>query len=293
MGLNDVLRFFQSNAEIFIFLLSVKFCICLFFLVNSVGRDLFSLYKRRFYLQVDKNLSDLVVMIAPAQLFTITLIVAAVLGPLLFFVVNLVVALFVVGIILFAPPIILRIMKEKRSQKFIAQLPEALSSMSSSMSSGLNLVKSMQQVVKNQPDPIAQEFSQVMTENRLGHDLNDSLDELAARIGKSDVVLMNSAIKISRSVGGNLGETLDILSKTLREKSKVEGKVRALTSMGKAQGNLAMGFPVFMGFIFYYLEPQAMHLLFTTQLGWIWLGVMGAMAVMGAVLIKKVVTIDV
>jgi len=290
---NAISAFFYDNAEIIIFILMTVFCISAFFLVNSVGRDLFGLYKRRFYFKVDKGLRDVVVLIEPSQVFTITIILAVFVGPLVFLVTNLIVALSVVGVILFAPPIILSIMKEKRSDKFVQQLPDALSAMSSSMSSGLNLVKSLQQVVKNQPEPIAQEFAQVMTENRVGHDLGDSLDDLAERIGRSDVILMNSAIKISRAVGGNLGETLDILSKTLRDKSKVEGKVRALTSMGKAQGNLAMGFPVFMGYVFFKLEPEAMNLLFTSTLGWIWLGVMGGMAVMGAILIKKVVTIDI
>ncbi|MBL4623546.1 MAG: type II secretion system F family protein [Flavobacteriales bacterium] len=297
MELVDVLAFVRSflfeNIEIFIFILTTVFCISAFFLINSVGRDVFGLYKRRFYFQVDKGLRDVVVLIEPSQVFTITIILAVFLGPLIFLITNLVIALSVVGVILFAPPIILNVMKEKRSDKFIKQLPDALSAIASSMSSGLNLIKSLQQVVKNQPEPIAQEFAQVMTENRVGHDLNDSLDDLAERIGRQDVVLMNSAIKISRAVGGNLGETLNILSRTLREKSKVEGKVRALTSMGKAQGNLAMGFPVFMGYVFFKLEPQAMNLLFTSKLGWIWLGIMGAMAVMGAVLIKKVVTIDI
>ena len=161
------------------------------------------------------------------------------------------------------------------------------------MRSGLNLVKSIQQVVKNQPNPIAQEFAQIMVEYRVGNDLNDSLDQLADRIGRSEVVLMNSAIKISRAVGGNLADTLDILAKTLREKSKVEGKIKALTSMGKAQGRLATAFPIFMGYVFYKLEPQAMGLLFTSTLGHIWLGCMVGMAVLGSIFIKKVVTVDV
>jgi len=200
MGLKGVVGFFVSNAEIFIFLLGTVFCVCIFFLANSIGRDIFSLYKRRFYLQVDKGLRDVVVLVEPSQIFTITMVLAVFVGPLVFLVTNLVISLSVVAVVLFAPPIILSVMKEKRSDKFVSQLPDALSAMSSSMSSGLNLIKSMQQVVKNQPEPIAQEFAQVMVENRVGHDLDDSLDDLAERIGRQDVILMNSAIKISRAV---------------------------------------------------------------------------------------------
>ena len=297
MDLNQIIhavqQVFDQYADVLVFLFITTFFICVFFVLNSVGRDFFLLYKKSFYTKVDKGLRDVVVLIEPSQIFVVTLLLAVFLGPLFFIVAGFVSAITVVGVILGAPPIILKIMKERRSDKFIKQLPDALASMSSSMRSGMNLIKSMNQVVKNQPEPIAQEFAQVMVENRVGHDLNDSLDDLASRIGRSEIVLMNSAIKISRAVGGNLAETLDTLSKTLREKSKVEGKIRALTSMGKSQGNLATGFPVFMGYVFYKLEPEAMGLLFTSRLGWIWLGIMVLMAILGAIFIKKVVTIDI
>jgi tight adherence protein B len=130
-------------------------------------------------------------------------------------------------------------------------------------------------------------------EYRVGTDLNDSLDELAQRIDRQEIILMNSAIKISRAVGGNLADTLETLSKTLREKSKVEGKINALTSMGQAQGVLATMFPVFIGYVFYKIEPAAMSMLFTSRLGLIWLGIMLTMATMAYIMIKKIVTVDI
>jgi tight adherence protein B len=119
------------------------------------------------------------------------------------------------------------------------------------------------------------------------------LDQLAKRIDRQDILLMNSAVKISRAVGGNLAETLDTLSKTLREKSKVEGKIKALTSMGQAQGTLATFFPVFIGYVFYKIEPEAMSKLFTSYLGYIWLAIMCTMAVLAYFMIRKIVTVDI
>lgn len=272
---------------------AVLFCILMYVVVSQVGGELFAVYRRNFYTKVDKGLRDVVVIMEPGQLFTITLTLAVILAPLVWLLFNVVVSLVLVSVILIAPPIILQVMKYRRTEKFVAQLPDALAGMASSMRSGLNLVKSLQQVVKNQPEPLAQEFAQMLVEYRVGQDLNQSLDELGERIGRQEVVLMNSAIKISRAVGGNLADTLDILAKTLREKSKVEGKIRALTSMGKAQGRLATGFPIFMGYVFYKLEPEAMGLLFTSSLGQIWIFIMVTMAILGAVFIKKVVTVDV
>ena len=291
--LKNALAWAEQHAQLLIFL---AFSVAFFFLalvVIQLGQQLFALYKKRFYLQVDKGLRDVVVMMEPGQVFTATLVVALILVPVAFWMTNLVVALAILAILLLAPPVVLNMMKSKRSDQFVEQLPDALSSMASAMRSGLNLVKSIQQLVKNQPHPLSQEFAQVMVEYRVGTDLNDSLDALAKRIDRQEIVLMNSAIKISRAVGGNLADTLETLSKTLREKSKVEGKINALTSMGKAQGTLATFFPVFIGYVFYKIEPAAMMMLFTSRLGLIWLGVMVLMAIMAYLMIRKIVTVDI
>lgn len=283
----------ENNSQLLMFItFSVAF-FCLSLVVLRVGEQLFALYRRRFYVQVDKGLRDVVVLMEPGQVFTATLLGEVLVIPLVYWLTNWVFALGVGAVVLIAPLYILKVMKNKRSDKFVEQLPDALAAMSSAMRSGLNLVKSIQQLVKNQPQPLAQEFAQVLVEYRVGTDLNDSLDELAKRIDRQEIVLMNSAIKISRAVGGNLADTLETLSKTLREKSKVEGKINALTSMGKAQGTLATLFPVFIGYVFYKIEPVAMTMLFTSRLGLIWLGIMVGMAVMAYLMIRKIVTVDI
>lgn len=291
--METVVTWLEGNGQLvgLVFISVSVFCVS--WVLLGVGKMLFSLYQKRFYTQVDKGLRDVVVMLEPDQVFTYTLMAILILVPVLLFLTNVVFSVIVGVIIFLAPTIVLKVMKKRRSDEFVEQLPDALSSIASSLRSGLNLVKSFQQVVKNQPQPLAQEFAQVLVEYRVGTDLNDSLDDLAKRIDRQDILLMNSAIKISRAVGGNLADTLDTLSKTLREKSKVEGKINALTSMGKAQGTLATFFPVFIGYVFYKIEPQAMSMLFTSKLGLIWLGIMVAMAVMAYFMIQKIVNVDV
>lgn len=291
--LQNLLVWAKDNAQVLMFFLFSFAFFLMSLAVVRIGQQLFLLYKRQFLVQVDKGLRDVVVMMEPGQVFVITIVAAALFGPLMYWLSNWAVAASVVAFILIAPSWILRMMKNKRSDKFVEQLPDALSAMSSALRSGLNLVKSLQQLVKNQPQPLAQEFAQVLVEYRVGTDLNESLDALAKRIERQEVVLMNSAIKISRAVGGNLADTLETLSKTLREKSKVEGKIRALTAMGKAQGTMATFFPVFIGYVFYKIEPLAMSMLFTSRLGHIWLGVMVGMAIMAYLMIRKIVSVDI
>lgn len=293
LDLSSFVEFFSRYQEIFIFLLLSAFFVFLWLLVSRAGRGLFSLYRRNFFNQIDGNLRDALILVDPRQVFAYTLVAACVIGPLVFIASNLLLALVVVVVILFMPTYIVRKMKERRADQVVKQLPDTLASMSSSLRSGLNLVKSLQQVCKNQPDPIAQEFAQVLVEYRVGTDLDESFDDLARRMNRREIILMNSAIKISRSVGGNLADTFDILAKTLREKAKVEGKVKAVTSMGRSQGQLAIIFPIFMGYVFYKMEPAAISMLFTTPLGLLWFGVMVFMAVMAIVLIRKAVSVDI
>lgn len=293
LNVDSLIALIRENHVPVIFVMTVIFFTCVYFVFAGFGRQVFTLYRQNFFTQVDKSLRDALILMEPSQIFIYTMVTAFVIGPLTFFVTNIVVAIAVMGIVLVLPPIVLGRLKEKRADQFVKQLPDALAAMSSSLRSGLNLVKSLQQIVKNQPNPIAQEFAQVLVEYRVGTDLNDSFDALARRMNRQEIILMNSAIKISRSVGGNLAETFDILANTLREKSKVEGKIKALTSMGRAQGQVATFFPVFIGYVFYKLEPGSMALLFTTKLGWIWLGVMVGMAICAGILINKVVTVDV
>lgn len=291
--MNELIKLLENNAQLVSFgLVSIAF-FCIAWVLTDVGKQVFSLYQKNFYQQVDKGLRDVVVMMEPGQVFTLTLVAAIIVVPVVFWVANFVIAIMLGVVIFVAPSFVLKVMKKRRSDDFVEQLPDALSSISSSLRSGLNLVKAFQQVAKNQPQPLAQEFTQVLVEYRVGTDLGDSLDAMAKRIDRDDLLLMNSAIKISRTVGGNLADTLEVLSKTLREKSKVEGKIRALTSMGKAQGTLATFFPVFIGYVFYKIEPQAMSMLFTTKLGWIWLSVMIGMSIMAYFMIQKIVNVDV
>lgn len=291
--IKNLQAFFNEHASVFIALLSACFFMGLYIGLSRIAKDLFSLYKRQFYSQVDQGLRDVLILLDPSQVFGITIGVVVVIFPLFFFVTNLVVAAGVSALVLVAPPYVLKVLKNRRAEKFVKQLPDALSSMSSALKSGLNLVKTLQQVVRNQPQPLAQEFAQVLVEYRVGTDLNDSFSQLSDRIARPEVVLMNSAIRINRAVGGNLAETLDTLADTLREKTKIEGRIKALTAMGESQGRLAAAFPLLMGYVFYQQEPAAMSLLFTTILGWIWLAIMVVMAIVGVFLIKKIVNIDV
>ena len=113
------------------------------------------------------------------------------------------------------------------------------------------------------------------------------------RVPLQSVTLTVAAMRIAGETGGHLAETLERASQTLRNKLAMEGKIRALTSQGKLQAWVVGALPLFLMYVLDKMEPEAMHLMFTTQVGWATLVVIGLFEFFGVLIIRKIVDIDV
>jgi tight adherence protein B len=252
-----------------------------------------SRYRSSFETHIGRGLSDLFLFANTSFLFYLNVVIAASISLLVVLWANWFFAGVVALMVVFVPYFGVAYLRKRRVDMFIRQLPEGLGSLSASLRSGLNLVKSLEHLVNHSRGPLAQEFSLVLAEYRMGRDLFDSLSALQKRMQRNELELLNSAISISRSVGGSLGDTLDSVARLLRQKAQVEAKIDAMTAMGRAQGWLAALFPFFIGGIFYAQEPEAMRCLFIEPVGWLALTVMSALIVMAIWMIRKIVRIDV
>ena len=291
--MNDLIGFIFENSLIVGTAMLACSVAAIFLLVVQFGTEFFAVYRNNFVTLVDKGFRDVLIYLDPSQVFIVSLGLIVVFVPIVYWFGGIWVALVVLVAAMGAPKMLFQSMREKRADDFVELLPDTLVSLSASLRAGLNLVKSLNQIAKNQPEPVSSEFAQVLVEYRVGHDLNDSLADLAKRVDREDLILMNSGIKVSREVGGNLSETLDVLAKTLKAKAEAQGKVKALTSMGRAQAGVAVALPFFVGGIFFIVEPVAMEKLFTTELGRIWLAVMFVMMGLAIATINRIVKVDV
>ena len=127
----------------------------------------------------------------------------------------------------------------------------------------------------------------------MGMALEDALDSMAERVQSEDMDLVVSAALIARDVGGNLAEIFLSLSETLRRKIDMEGKIRALTSQGKLQGWVVglLPFGIILGLML--VNPEGIKPIFNGLLGWGFLGVILVMEIIGGLMIRKIVTIDI
>ena len=260
----------------------------------TAGQEFMAEYKEKFTENADANAADMFMTVDAGRLFTINL-VAVVLIPLLVLVITrewiVPSALFV--FLLFVPVIIYRNMRSKRLRKFEEQLPDGLVMMAGSMQAGASLNIAIDNLIKEQPAPISQEFELFNREQRIGVDFDLSLDHMDERIPLQDFAMFTSALRINRDIGGNLAEILETLSDTLRKKHQMEGKIDSLTAQGRLQGIVMTGLPVLLGVLLYFLEKDAMSQLWTTKIGYAVLAVIITMEFLGFIMIKKITTINV
>lgn len=251
-------------------------------------------YRAVFKETATGNLDDMFLFIDPQQLF-IANVVALVIGPLfgLMLTGDFSVALLIFISVLLLPFLLYKNMRQKRLRKFEQQLPEVLVMISGALASGSSLNMALQSVMQEQEAPISQEFMLFIREQRIGVEFDTSLRNMERRIPLADFAMFSSAMRISKEVGGDLGEVLSTLADTLRRKASMEGKIDALTAQGRMQGIVMTGLPILLGGLLYLLEPEAMGKLFTTPVGWGVLSIVFVMEVLGYVFIRKITSIDV
>jgi tight adherence protein B len=233
------------------------------------------------------SLEDMFLFVDPRSLFRINLAIFSLLPAFVWLVTGAPILALLALLAGFAMPrITWGVMRRRRLDKLVLQLPDGLAMMAGSLRAGASLQSALDNVVQDCPAPLSQEFSLLLREQRLGLALEDSLRGMAQRLKSEEIDLFVSAVSIAREVGGGLSETLDRLASSLRTKLAMEGRIRALTSQGKLQGVIVGLLPVFLAAVFYVMDPVAMRPLFTTLYGW---GVMGALCVMlmlGALFIR-------
>ena len=183
--------------------------------------------------------------------------------------------------------------KRKRLDKLESQLVEALELLSNGVKSGLTLAQSMELVVNEFPPPISQEFSTLLAETRVGVDFIDALFNMAHRTESNIIQILATGVAITKRCGGDLTQIFQNIANTIRERSFIEGKLRAVTAQGRAQGVFLGLMPFGLIIIMSFIDPSHVETLFGNQIGvWAFVAVV-VMVGLAQLWIKKLISIDV
>jgi tight adherence protein B len=183
--------------------------------------------------------------------------------------------------------------KRKRIKQFIAQMPDAMELLSRALRAGHGLASGLKMVAEEMPAPIAVECGRVFEEQNLGIPLEEALRGLSERVPAMDVRFFVTAVVVQRSAGGDLAEVLDKIGRLIRERFQIHGQVQALTAEGRLSGVVLLAMPPALLAFIYMTNPSYVSLLFSTPMGTKMLTVTAALQIVGAVVIKKIVTIKV
>lgn len=184
-------------------------------------------------------------------------------------------------------------MRAKRRQKaFVAQLGDTIGLMANSLRAGYSLLQTMELIARETQPPMSDEFRRVVREVGLGITPNQALNNLLRRVPSEDLDLMVSAINIQHEIGGNLGQILDVIGETIRERVRIQGEIAVLTAQQQMSGNLIAALPVVLAIGLYVINPEYMSQMFV----WPWICMpIGAtvLLVIGYLVMQKIVAIEV
>jgi len=191
------------------------------------------------------------------------------------------------------PKFVMSRLENKRRNSINRGLPDALQQISGSMRAGSTFTNAIQAMVAEQEGALAQEFSLLLREQRLGSRLEEALDNLGERVQTEEMDLVISAVLIAQDVGGNLSEILHRLSDTIRRKMEMEGKIKALTAQGVLQGRVVTLLPFIVLGVLFWIEPEASRAIYKGLLGWMFLSVIVVLQIIGGSMIRKIVNIEI
>jgi tight adherence protein B len=147
-----------------------------------------------------------------------------------------------------APIMFVRVHQNRRRSKFVRQLADALMLLTNSLRSGYGFLKGLELIAKEMGDPISKELNRMLREVNLGTTVDDALLNLGKRMNSQDLDIVIGAYLVQKDVGGNLTEIMEKVAETIRERLRIQGDVRVLTTQGKLSGFI-VGFMPFVVFL--------------------------------------------
>lgn len=180
----------------------------------------------------------------------------------------------------------------RRTRKFEAQFPDALTLIGSSLAAGHTFLRSIQMMCEEAEAPISEEFARVVSETQLGDPLVDALERMSIRLDVRDVDWVVQAIRIQQTVGGKLADLLHILADFIRAREEIRREIDVLTAEGRVSAYVLGALPFFLGLFVQVSNPGYLDPMFR---GWgpIWLGGATASVAAGMFFIFRMIKVDI
>jgi tight adherence protein B len=183
--------------------------------------------------------------------------------------------------------------RKKRFDEFLYHLPDALDLISRALSAGHAFSEALHMVSMEMPEPIATEFRKAYEEQNLGLSVKLALENLTQRIPLLDLKLCVTAILIQRETGGNLAEILEKVAYTIRERFRIMGDLKTLTTSSRMSAWLLCALPIFVALAVTVMNPEYMSVLWKDPRGHYLIATAMTMQVTGMLIVRKILKIKI
>jgi tight adherence protein B len=188
------------------------------------------------------------------------------------------------------PRWVLGFLKNRRQKKFLNEFANSIDVIVRGVKSGLPLNDCLKMIGQEAPDPVGGEFRMIVENQRVGLPLEDCLKRFVERMPLAEVNFFYIVLSIQQKAGGNLSEALGNLSAVLRDRKRLQGKIKALSSEAKSSAAIIGALPIVMMVLVYITTPNYISVLFTERLGNLMLVGCAAWMTLGVLIMKKMIS---
>jgi tight adherence protein B len=181
----------------------------------------------------------------------------------------------------------------RRTAKINAQLVETIELIANGVRGGFAFAQAVDMTAQRVGEPIAPELNRMLLDINLGSSTEDALRAMNERIGSEDLDMVVTAILIQRNTGGNLAEVLENVTETMRDRERIHGEIKTLTSSQQLTGWVLCLWPCALALLLVLINPSMMSLLVTTTAGLVLLGLWAVLNIAGIVAIRRILSIDI
>ena len=190
------------------------------------------------------------------------------------------------------PRWIVNFLRKRRMTKFVDEFANAMDVIVRGVKAGLPLNDCIRIIASEAAEPVKSEFRVISETQAMGLSMAEAIGKLPERVPTQEAIFFAIVVAIQQRAGGNLAEALGNLSRVLRERRKMKGKIQAMSMEAKASAVIIGALPLVVMGLVYLTSPNYIVLLFTDPIGHVILGCSATWMFIGIMVMRKMIRFD-
>jgi len=179
-----------------------------------------------------------------------------------------------------------------RQAKFLLEFANTIDIIVRGIKSGLGFSDCIQIIARESPEPVRSEFVDLIDQQKVGVSLSNAFERMQERMPLQEVNFFAIVIAIQNQIGGNLAEVLSNLSQVLRDRYRMQAKVKAFSAEAKASAAIIGALPPLVILAMFLTSPDYISILWHDKLGNLMLIGSAIWMFIGVLVMRKMINFD-